>query len=144
MYNRQNKGINVNPNRSGVRNAPAGMRINPNRKSSQNMTQREWIISKGGTGRIEKPHPLDVAGAKRVMGKVYFDPISKKWKEDDLRPRGASWIPPSPEFPQGKWVWWCAGRCRSGRWWWGNKISCPCDGKRNNCRCVGCHDGGSC
>ena len=129
MYNGQNRGINVSPNRSRVRNAPGGMQINPNGNSNGNgMSQRQYIISKGGTGKIERMHPLDAAGVKRVMGKVYYDPITKNWKEDDLRPRGASWIPPSPEFPQGKWVWWCAGRCRSGRWWFGNKVSCPCNG----------------
>ena len=149
INNNNMRGYNLNPNRNGNSNRgfSSGQNVNPNRPSISNATkssQKEWIISQGGTGIIERLHPLDIAGARRKIGKEYFDPISNKWKIDDGRPRGASWIPPNNQYPSGKWVWWCAGKCTSGRRWAGNKVKCPCDGQKDNCMCKGCHGGASC
>lgn len=144
MYNGQNRGINVSPNRSGVRNAPGGMRINPNRNNNGNgMSMKQWVISQGGTGKVDRLHPLDAAGVKRRIGQTYFDPVTRVWKEDDGRPRGWSWIPPSAENPQGRWAMWCSGKCKK-RSWFRTTIKCPCSGTRGNCFCKGCFGGAGC
>lgn len=138
INNNNMRGYNVNPNRNGKANSgfSSGYNVSPNR-GIEPRNMKEWLISQGGTGKIERLHPLDIAGARRKIGKTYFDPISKIWKEDDGRPRGASWIPPNNDYPNGSWVWWCGGKCSSGKRWTGNKVKCPCKGYPN-CACKGC------
>ena len=143
INNNNMRGYNVNPNRNrnGNSGRSKGYNVNPNRNTQ---TQKEWIISQGGTGKIERIHPLDITGARRKIGQEFFDPITKTWKIDDGRPRGASWIPPNNQYPSGKWVWWCVGKCKSGRRWAGNRVKCPCNGNKDNCKCTGCHGGAAC
>jgi len=107
MNTSQNQGFNVNPNRSN-----------------------------GRTTRIAKKHPLDVLRQKRVMGATVYDPVTKTWKIDDLRPRGWDEV--------GKIACW--GKCKVRRRWWmgGTQVSCNCNKTNDGCKCDGCLGGATC
>ena len=71
---------------------------------------------------------------KRVIGATVFDPVTKKWKEDDGRPRG--WD------DKGYMCW---GKCKiRRRWWLGGSTSCPCNKGGARCKCDGCLGGAEC
>ena len=107
MNTTQNQGVNVNPNRNN-----------------------------GRTTRIVKKHPLDLLRQKRVMGATVYDPVTKVYKVDDLRPRGWDEV--------GKVACW--GKCKIKRPWWqfglgGGNVSCSCNKAGNSCKCDGCLGG---
>jgi hypothetical protein len=87
---------------------------------------------------VLRPHPLDVGGTKRVLGETYYDPWSKSWKEDDLRPRGIEWETGNVA---------CTGKCKVKRPWWaggGTRVKCPCNKGGGGCVCDGCLGGAVC
>jgi len=100
---------------------------NSNASNSVNAPQR----------RLVKIHPMDIAGAGRVIGQNVYDPISRVWKIDDGRPRGYF-----EDLETGKRNWACWGSCKTKarRGWFGekSKSKCKCNRSTDRCRCDGC------
>jgi hypothetical protein len=127
-----NREFNIMDSRSSQIKPMMANRSNSNAPNTQQATMKE--------GTIVRIHPLDIAGARRVIGKEVFDPISQKWKIDDGRPRGII-------YSGGKSVWGCWGKCKVKTWWGGTKVKCPCNKgatQSAGCECSGCMSGGAC
>tara|TARA_R110000823_G_scaffold179614_4_gene311976 strand:+ start:337 stop:969 length:633 start_codon:yes stop_codon:yes gene_type:complete len=128
-----NREFNIMDSRSSQSKPMMANRSNSNAPNTQQATMRE--------GTIVRIHPLDIAGARRVIGREVFDPISQKWKIDDGRPRGII-------YSGGKSVWGCWGKCTVKRWHGiGNRVKCPCNkgtSQDAGCECAGCMSGGAC
>jgi len=106
--------------------------------NSANSNAPNSIQQRFKVGDVIRIHPLDIAGARRVIGQSVYDPISNKWKIDDGRPRGVIW-------DGGKGIWGCWGKCGVKRWHGiGYKIKCPCNKSGDGCACNGCMSGGDC
>jgi len=126
-----------------MRNTLGGYQANKIRtaRNYQNPSKSVTPITGNGNSAYNKgytPHPLDVLKQPRVLGATVYDPVSKSWKVDDLRPRG--WY-------NGKIACW--GKCKIKKPWWmlgtGNSISCQCNKKNNGgCHCDGCLGGAAC
>lgn len=105
-----------------------GVNVNPNRNRSQ--------------GRLVRLHPLDLLKQPRKIGSTIFDPVSRKWKVDDGRPRGVF------EDGSGGRNWACWGKCKDKerRGWFGESgtVKCDCDPSADKCRCSGCMDSSPC
>tara|TARA_R110000803_G_scaffold84831_1_gene151074 strand:- start:247 stop:873 length:627 start_codon:yes stop_codon:yes gene_type:complete len=124
--------FNIMDSRASQSKPMMANRSNSNAPNTQQATMKE--------GTIVRIHPLDIAGARRVIGKEVFDPISQKWKIDDGRPRGII-------YSGGKSVWGCWGKCKVKTWWGGTKVKCPCNkstSQSGGCECTGCMSGGAC
>ena len=72
------------------------------------------------------------------MGQEVYDPISKVWKDDDLRPRGLFEDPAT-----GKKIWGCWGKCKVKKFFI-TTIKCNCNKSGDGCACDGCMDNAQC
>lgn len=144
FFSRPTNKFDAYNNGSGIvsdRPKGSGEPISPTDPTPPSRTYNGWYngdFYSMGT-RVSRMHPLDVAGAKRVIGSTYWDAWANNgkgmWKEDDGRPRG---IDPDT----GKKL--CGGKCKRTKslWEWisgsGSSQKCDCDRSGNGCACAGC------